>query len=300
MSTSPATLTVLFADITESSELYHKLGDEAAQTLIHQGLESLNDVVSQCHGRPIKTIGDEIMAVFDEPTHAIEAALLMQKLLDPISLRIGLHHGPVIVEEADVFGNAVNVASRLVAKAKPLQILTDCQTVEKARLDGLVTTRFVDKMSFKGQTELFDVHEVLSNTAEDSEKITVCVQHDFLMQNSAQQTFEILYQNKIFLLDDRHGVLKMGRDAANHIVIPHSLVSRFHAKLIWNHGQCFLEDQSVNGTYFMTEFGEPIHIHHSQHLLAVSGILRLGPEEAIEKDHDLIFKVLNKGASTKS
>jgi hypothetical protein len=293
-------LTVLFADITESSELYHKLGDEAAKTLIHKGLEGLSEVVNQCHGRPIKTIGDEIMAVFDEPSHAIEAALLMQKILDPLSLRIGLHHGPVIVEEADVFGNAVNVASRLVTKAKPMQILADCATIENARLEGLVTTRFVDKMSFKGQTELFDVHEILSNTAEDSEKITICVQHDFSIQGGATQAFEVQYQNRGFLLDDHHNVLKMGRDASNHIVVPHPLVSRFHAKLLWNHGQCFLEDQSVNGTYFMTGFGESLHIHHSQHLLIVSGILRLGPEEAIQKDHDLVFKVLNKNSSTKS
>lgn len=299
MSTSSTTLTVLFADITESSELYHKLGDKAAQTLIHKGLESLSEVVNQCHGRLIKTIGDEIMAVFDNPAQAIEAALFMPKLLYPLSLRIGLHHGPVIVEAADVFGNAVNVASRLVAKAKPLQILTDCQTVEKARLDGSVTTRFVAKMSLKGQTELFDVHEILSNIAEDSEKITICLQRDFSTCDIVLQTFEVTYQNQSFVLDDHHNVLKIGRDASNHIVVHHPLVSRFHAKLIWNHGQCFLEDQSVNGTYFVTELAPPIHIHQSQHLLAEPGILRLGPEEAIEKDHDVVFKVLNKLSSTK-
>src|SRR5215510_8309023 len=117
-------MTVLFADITDSTSLYQKLGDAAARNVINDCLTLVASVLPRYNGRVVKTMGDELMCIFPSADLALLAASEMQSLVSTtkpadhaVVLHIGLQHGPVLVEEDDVFGDTVNAAAYLTAVA---------------------------------------------------------------------------------------------------------------------------------------------------------------------------------------
>src|ERR1700759_5648311 len=117
---------VLFADIAGSTSLYEVLGDARAKAMIDEALAVMKAVTAQQQGRVIKTIGDEVMCVFDTPDRGFIAASDMQARIDglPVAdgakrkIRVGFHAGPVIEEHGDVFGDTVNTAARMAGLAK--------------------------------------------------------------------------------------------------------------------------------------------------------------------------------------
>ena len=115
-------VTVLFADVSGSTKLYESEGDKAATEAIARCVDQLRKTVESSGGRVVKTIGDEVMAVFPTPDAAAFAASNMQYAIDALPLvgatklgvRIGFHCGPVIQSDNDIFGDTVNLAARLV------------------------------------------------------------------------------------------------------------------------------------------------------------------------------------------
>ena len=123
-------MAVMFADISESTSLYQKLGDAAARNIVNACLTLITGTLARFNGRLVKTIGDEVMCVFPSADLAVLAASDMQAQVatsrpgnHPVSIHVGLHYGPVLVEEGDVFGDTVNVAAYLAAVAAADQIL---------------------------------------------------------------------------------------------------------------------------------------------------------------------------------
>ena len=90
MNTLRQNVAILFADISGSTALYDKLGDETALELVTRTLEILTREMAVHHGTLIKTIGDEIMCTFPDAAGAIEAACAMQLTVE--KLRPGGEH----------------------------------------------------------------------------------------------------------------------------------------------------------------------------------------------------------------
>lgn len=122
-------LSVGFADMTGFTRLSGELDVRELAQLVDRFNAASADAITSGGGRVVKTIGDEVM--FSTPDPHV-AATIATELLRTVSdagglppLRIGLACGLVIAREGDVFGAPVNLASRLVALARPDSALVD-------------------------------------------------------------------------------------------------------------------------------------------------------------------------------
>ena len=130
-------ITVLFTDIERSTEFWDQHGDTAGRLMLDLHNKLMFPVIRHFRGTVTKTIGDSIMASFRKPEDAVRAAVGMQQMLNKrkqededlnIKIRIGIHTGQAIVEKGDIFGDVVNVASRIEKMGKGDQILVSSAT----------------------------------------------------------------------------------------------------------------------------------------------------------------------------
>lgn len=116
---------VFFSDIVGYTLLMGKDEDRAFE-LMKKNVSFHQQIFEKYNGRLIKELGDGILAVFETAEDSLNASLEIQNLWhdDPeVKLRIGLHSGEIIFENNDVFGDAVNVASRIQSIGVPSCIL---------------------------------------------------------------------------------------------------------------------------------------------------------------------------------
>lgn len=130
-------ITILFTDIKDSTMFWDKVGDVQGRLMIDQHNRLLFPVVKKYNGKIIKTIGDAIMASFKKPAYAVRAAIAMQQILEKersrdnkfdLEIRIGIHTGEAIVEQNDVYGDVVNIASRVESQGDGSEILISNDT----------------------------------------------------------------------------------------------------------------------------------------------------------------------------
>ena len=143
----------VFTDIKGSTELYERLGDARAYLLVRQHYKLLTDIVRQHQGAVIKTVGDEIMAVFARSQDAMQAVLRMQAAFDQfnssnrevgeIILKVGLHSGPCIAvtlnERLDYFGRTVNLAARTQALSTGRDIVMTAAFFANPQIQAIVS-----------------------------------------------------------------------------------------------------------------------------------------------------------------
>ena len=161
MSDASSDLAVLFADVSGSTKLYESLGDQEALATIGRCVALMSSVCVGHGGRVVKTIGDEVMVVFASADKAAEAAAEMQSRISEhapvggsrLAIRVGFHLGPAIETAGDVFGDSVNVASRMAALAKREQIILSSHTVAALAPWLRARVREVDKLSVKGKSQ---------------------------------------------------------------------------------------------------------------------------------------------------
>lgn len=125
-------VTILFTDIEKSTQYWDLHGDIRGRLMLDKHNRLTFPVIRRFKGRIIKTIGDSIMARFRNPEQAVNAAVAIQQVLEKarnedkkfkLKVRIGIHTGKALVEDKDVFGDAVNVAARVESRAKGDEIL---------------------------------------------------------------------------------------------------------------------------------------------------------------------------------
>ena len=123
-------VTILFTDLKSSTQLYQQIGDLNAFALVREHYGILNTAILNHHGTVVKTIGDAIMATFNQPVDAVAAGLEMLRELQHLNqashhanliLKIGIHRGAAISvtlnERIDYFGQTVNIAARVQGSA---------------------------------------------------------------------------------------------------------------------------------------------------------------------------------------
>jgi len=148
---------VLFADIVDSTALTERLGDAAFRDKARDLDGSLRGIIRDSGGTPIegKLLGDGVLAVFTSARQAIEAALACGRSGDDVGLplHLGLHAGDVIREDNNVYGGAVNIASRISGLSAPGEVLVSDTVRSLARTSAGVSFEDRGEQSLKGMGE---------------------------------------------------------------------------------------------------------------------------------------------------
>ena len=148
------TAVILFADIADSTGLTERLGDDAFRTKARDLDAALRTVIREHTGTPIegKLLGDGVLAVFTGARQAIEAALACARSGDDagLPLHLGLHAGDVIREDNNVYGGAVNIASRISGLSTPGEVLVSETVRSLARTSAGVTFEDRGEHNLKG------------------------------------------------------------------------------------------------------------------------------------------------------
>src|SRR5262249_37192958 len=162
-------ITILFSDIKGSTSYAEKKGDVEYMAMLTRHNSILFPVIEAEGGSVVKTIGDSILAKFDDPVAAVRAAAGMQRALvkdrvgreeiDQIQIRIGLHYGMGLVKDNDVFGDVVNAAAHVQHQAKPEQVVITDVLVDAARAAGFACAK-MGRAELKGKSEPIDLYAV--------------------------------------------------------------------------------------------------------------------------------------------
>jgi class 3 adenylate cyclase len=163
-------ITILFTDIKGSTAYFERYGDAAGLVMVSGCNDRISEIVREHGGKVIKTIGDAVMASFEDCTESVKGAIRMQEAIyadglkkpeqDRVSIRIGLNYGPGIVKSDDVFGDVVNVASRVESVGVPEQIVISDTLHEQVAPKGIFKLHYLGRFSLKGKGENRDLYEV--------------------------------------------------------------------------------------------------------------------------------------------
>ena len=119
-------------------------------------------LIEEYHGTWLKEMGDGILASFNSASNAVRCADKIQKALqkEGVPLRIGIHEGEVVFDENDVFGDGVNVASRLQELAKSGSIYISDSVRKDIKNKTGITTEFVEEKILKNVDDPVMIYEV--------------------------------------------------------------------------------------------------------------------------------------------
>lgn len=138
-------LTIGFADIVAFTALSNELTEDRIGDLVELFESRCADVVAAQRGRVIKSIGDSVLFVNDDPIRAYDTAEGIINVVgrDPRmpDVRLGLATGSVVMRLGDVFGPPVNMAARLTAVARRNRIIIDPRTADLLPRDQFETRR---------------------------------------------------------------------------------------------------------------------------------------------------------------
>ena len=281
-------LAILFADVVGSTRLYDTMGDLRARDMVATCIDVMRSATEQRQGTVIKTMGDEVMATFPSADAALNAAAQMQQQIyshaqlkvdgQPVSIRIGCHFGPVMLENRDVFGAAVHTANRMTSQAKAGQIVTTAATVEKLSPEWRAACRQIDVATLKGQGSEVVLYEVLWQT-EDVTSMVPGIAGD--ARPTHPMRLRLRTDDRELLVDERHSSVTIGRAEDNDVVVKGNLISRLHARIEISRNKFVLVDQSTNGTFVQTADGEEAFVRRDSLQIKGHGMIGLGrlPEQ---------------------
>ncbi len=286
---------VVFADICKSSNLYERLGNQSAREIIGRVLKRLSTLTGQFDGRVVKTIGDAVLCIFDSADNAVEASAAMQAAMadalpgtrdmPAVNIHIGIHYGPVIIENDDIFGDVVNVTARVADYANPRQIVATRTAFDHLSCTSLRCKKFLSRITAKNITGEIELYEVLL----EDQQTTLVLDSRRLFDASGISLF-LVRGGQVLIIDAQRPTISVGREEFNDICIKCSWISRTHAYIENRSGTFMLKDKSTNGTYIYPEDARPIYINKGEHPLTGKGVIVFGRQktEADTADLDIL------------
>jgi len=164
MSQSRQLAAIMFTDIVGYTALMGN-NEQKAFELLRKNREIQKPIIEEFGGRWIKELGDGVMASFTAVSNAVYAAIKIQEACHQdgaFELRIGIHQGEVVFENDDIFGDPVNIASRLQSLAPPAGIYVSESVQRDLRNKNEIRSEFVREETLKNVKEPIRVYKIFS------------------------------------------------------------------------------------------------------------------------------------------
>ena len=232
--------TVVFADLSGSTSLYETMGNERAAKTVMRLTQWISEVLQAHQGRVVKMLGDGVLGIFANAHQAVAAAgelqrshqIHLQRWPDVLRLEmhVGVASGEVLEVDGDAYGDAVNVASRVVPH---------------------VHFRKLGVFDIRGKTEAQLIFQAEWRDQESPEQLTMQagLHSNVAPLDSLPGAIELAWKGEKLLFSSEDAPLHIGRSSAAQVSISDPRVSRMHARIDWSNGTFALTDVSSFGTW---------------------------------------------------
>ncbi|MBT8220050.1 MAG: adenylate/guanylate cyclase domain-containing protein, partial [Bacteroidia bacterium] len=150
---------ILFADVVGYTKLMQK-DESAASVWLRRFQDDLNESIPSYNGTIINFYGDGALCTFENPLEAIRCAIALQSGFqdDPtVPVRIGIHSGTVVTEGDKVYGDSVNIASRIESMGIPGAILVSKKVRDELKNQPDLLMPSLGSFEFKNVEEPMEV-----------------------------------------------------------------------------------------------------------------------------------------------
>ena len=156
---------IVFTDMADFTTISAQDEDKAL-TLIQKQNDIIKPIVEKHNGEWLKELGDGLLLNFDSSLEAVRCSIEIQEILkdvDDLNIRIGIHQGDIFVQDGDVFGEDVNIASRVEGFA-PIGGISISDKVHKD-ISGVsdIKTSFIGHRKLKGVVQETKLRCIVSN-----------------------------------------------------------------------------------------------------------------------------------------
>ena len=282
--------TVLFAGLMGAADLIAAAGDAAEQETMKKYLEVLTKAAEAGGGRAINVGHDRLMVLLGGPDAAADTAAAMHTALGEVpkvkhaklSLGTGFHHGPVIQEKGEVFGDTVTLAARLAEQAGSGQIITSEETGKRLGPLYKAYTRRLGPIQIKGRAEEVGICELVWKADENATK--------FARRNPAEPLAKVeltlRYRDKKVVRRRDKETVVIGRGEDCGLVVADELASRQHCTIERRHDHFVLIDTSANGTFVTIEGEREVMLQREELMLRKHGWITFGQPGALA--HEMV------------
>ena len=170
---------IMFTDIVGYTALMGE-NEASAYQLLKKNRQVQKPLIEKHSGKWLKEMGDGVLASFSTVSDAVYCALAIQKACQKepdLKLRIGLHQGEVIVEDGDVFGDGVNIASRLEPLAPAGSIYASESVYRNIQNKKSIVASFIREEALKNVKHPVKIYEIQAAEGTNQEEDVITVPH---------------------------------------------------------------------------------------------------------------------------
>ena len=227
-------------------------------------------------------MGDEILALFPNPSAAAEAAISIQlglaSMPEPIpglrmAARIGFNMGAVMDRNEDIFGDTVNLAARFTELATRGQVITSQETVNALQPLLKMDTRRLFSIPIKGKPEEIDICELLWGEMDDA---TTMIPNNDAPLMRVITGMRVRYKDRTIEMPKDCNTLSLGRDLDVDLVVEDKMASRMHCMIEHRQDKFVVVDTSSNGTFVTIGSDREIMLRREELILRGQGFIALG------------------------
>jgi adenylate cyclase len=164
MSQSRQLAAIMFTDIVGYTAMMQE--NESAAAMVRQRhREVFQKEHGHYHGEVMQYYGDGTLSIFKSAAEAVQCAIVMQQQFStgqPVHLRIGIHLGDIVYDKNDIYGDGVNLASRIESLGIPGSILISDKLNYAVRNQGTILTKSLGYYELKNIKEPVEVYAIIN------------------------------------------------------------------------------------------------------------------------------------------